>query len=86
MVTPDYMIDDPELTKNYKTISIADALWNVFKKNLYKQIKEYSLSQTLLSNTQFGFRTSCSTIDTIFFCLVFSENQLIAMSFFAAHN
>ena len=35
---------------------------------LYKQINEYLISQKLLSNTQFGFRTSNSTIDAILYC------------------
>ena len=35
---------------------------------LYKQIIEYLISQKLLSNTQFGFRTLYSTIDAILYC------------------
>ena len=35
---------------------------------LCKQINEYLISKKLLSNTQFGFRTSYSTTDAILYC------------------
>ena len=68
IVAPIYKKEDPELPENYRPISITGALSNVFEKLLYKQINEYLISQKLLSNTQFGFRTSYSTIDAILFC------------------
>ena len=77
------MSDDPELTKNYKPISISGALSSVFKKILCKQINENILSQTLLSNTRFGFETYYSTIDTIFFCLEFSRKSIDRNNIFA---
>ena len=68
IVTPIYKKEDPELPENYRPISITVALSKVFEKLLYKQINEYLISQKLLSNTQFGFRTSYSTIDAILYC------------------
>ena len=68
IVTPIYKKEDPELPENYRPISITGALSKVFEKLLYKQINEYLISQKLLSNTQFGFRTSYSTIDAILYC------------------
>ena len=68
IVTPIYKKEDPELPDNYRPISKTGALLKVFEKLLYKQINENLISQKLLSKTQFGFRTSYSTIDAIFYC------------------
>ena len=68
IVTTIYKREDPELPENYRPISITGVLSKVFEKLLYKQINEYLIPQKLLSNTQFGFRTSYSTIDAILYC------------------
>ena len=67
-VTSIYKREDPELPENYRPVSITWALSTIFEKLLYKQINEYLISQKLLSNAQFGFRTSYSTIDAILYC------------------
>ena len=74
-VTPIYKKDDPELPENYRPISISGALSKIFEKLLYKQINDYTISQKLLSNTQFGFRISYSTIDAILYCTEPSKKQ-----------
>ena len=71
IVTPIYNKDDPEIAENYRRISITGALSKVLGKQLYKQIKEYLLSNYLLSKPQFAFRTSYSTIDAILHCTDF---------------
>ena len=58
------------------SISITGALSKVFEKWLYKQINEYLISQKLLSSTQFGFRTSYSTIDAILYCTEASRKAI----------
>ena len=68
IVTPINKKEDPELPENYRPISITETLSKIFEKLLYKQINEYLIYQKLLSNTQFGFRTSYSAIDAIFAC------------------
>ena len=68
IVTPIYKKEDPELPENYRPISITGALTKVFEKLLYKQINDYLIFQKLQSDTQFGFRTSFSTIDAILYC------------------
>ena len=68
IVIPIFKKDDPELPENYRPISITGALSKIFEKLLDKQINAYMISQKLLSNTQFGFRTSYSTIDAILYC------------------
>ena len=67
-VTSIYKREDPELPENYRPISITWALSKVFEKLLYKQVNEYLIPQKLLSNTQFGFRTTYSTIDPNLYC------------------
>ena len=67
-VTPIYKREDPELPENYRPISITVALSKVFEKLLYKQINEHLIFQKVLSKTQFGFRTSYSTIDANLYC------------------
>ena len=68
IVTPIYKKEDPELPENHKPISITGALSKIFEKFLYKQINENLISQKLLSDTEFGFKTSYSTIDAILYC------------------
>ena len=85
IVTPIYKKEDPELPEKYRPIYITGALSKVFEKFLYKQINEYLISQKLLSNTQFGFRTSYSTIDAILYCTeafrkVIDNNKTVACS------
>ena len=65
--TPIYKKEDPELPEIYRPISITGFLSETFEKLLYKQINEYLISQKLLSNTEFGLRTSYSTIDAILY-------------------
>ena len=85
IVTPIYKKKDPELPENFRPISITGALSKVFEKLLYKQINEYLISQKFLSNTQFGFQTSYSTIDAIFYCTdtfrkAIANNKTVASS------
>ena len=68
IVTPIYKKEDPQLPEKYRPIFITGTLTKVFKKLLYKQINEYLISQKLLSNTQFGFKTSYSIIYAILYC------------------
>ena len=77
-IFPNLKKDGPEITENYRPISITGALSKVFEKLLYKQIKENFLSNNLLSNTQFGFRTSFSTMNAIFCC----TSAFVASEFF----
>ena len=65
IVGPIYKKDDPEVPENYRPISITKA--KLIEKLLHKQSIEYVLSQNLLTNTQFGLRTSYSSIVAIFF-------------------
>ena len=67
IITPIYKKDDPEIAKKDRPISITVALSKFFENLLYKQIKEYLLSNNLISNTQFGFRILYSTMDAILF-------------------
>ena len=66
----------PEIAENWRPISITGALSKVFEKLLYKQINEYLLSTNLLSNTQFVFRTSYSTMDAILYCIEFFRKSM----------
>ena len=67
IVTSIYKKEDPEKYRPI-SISITGALSKVFEKLLFKQINEYLISQKLLGNTQFGFRTTFSTTDAFLYC------------------
>ena len=85
IATPIYKKEDPELPENYRSISITGALSKVFEKLLHNQINDYLISQKFLSNTQFGFRKSYSTIDAILYCTeafrkAINNNKTVAFS------
>ena len=85
IATPKYKKEDPELPENYRYISITGALSKVFEKLFHKQINDYLISQKLLRNTQFGFRTAYSTIDAILYCTeafkkAINNNKTVAFS------
>ena len=56
------------LRGNYGPISIASSLANVFESLLREQTLEYIGKFGLLSNTQFGFRNTVSSIDAFVYC------------------
>ena len=72
-----------ELAEYYRPISITGALSKVFAKLLYKEINEYLFSNNLLSNTQFGFRTSYWTMYTILYCTEIFRKSMVENSFVA---
>ena len=83
IVTPIFKKDDPEKADNYRPNSITGVIPTVFEKILQKQINEYPLSKNLLSNIQFGFRTSCSTMDATLYCTEFFRKTMDINKHFA---
>jgi len=53
---------------NYRPISILPVVSKVFERILYKQLVEYLDAENLLSEHQFGFRCSHSTVSALFDC------------------
>ena len=53
---------------NYRPISILPVVSKVFERILYKQLVEYLDAENLLSEHQFGFRCSHSTVSALLDC------------------
>ena len=73
------------LTKNKFPNLFERMVHFIQKKGLYKEIFKYLQRNNLRSNTQFGFRTSYSTIDAILYCTealrkAIDNNKCIACS------
>ena len=62
-VTPIFKSGDKDNVNNYRPISIilTTCIARVFEKLIYKQLYQYFVNNTLLSNQQFGFRSLHST-------------------------
>ena len=59
---PRHMLD------NYRSISILPVVSKVFERILYTQLVEYLDAESLLSEHQFGFRCSHSTVSALLDC------------------
>ena len=56
------------MLENYRPISILPVVSRVFEMILYKQLVEYLEAENLLSEHQFGFRSSHSTVSALLDC------------------
>ena len=64
-VTLIFKKDDSSLPKNYRPISITHTISKIFEKIIFEQLTEYLISNSLLSDFQFGFRKGRSTSDAL---------------------
>ena len=60
-VAPVYKSGEKDDLNNYRPISVLPTVARVFEKILYGQVYDYFISNKLLGNQQFGFRTLHST-------------------------
>ena len=60
-VAPAFKSGDRDNLNNYRPISVLPTVARVFEKILYGQVYYYFMSNKLLGNQQFGFRTLHST-------------------------
>ena len=56
-----YKSDDPKNINNYRPISILPVLSQILEKLVYSQVMDHLVQHNYLSNSQYGFRTQCST-------------------------
>ena len=60
-VRPLYKKGDKQGIENYRPISILPSVSNIFEKIIHAQLVNYFDQTKLLSNTQYGYRSGCST-------------------------
>ena len=60
-VTPIYKSGNHERPENYRPISVLPVLSNILEKAVHCQFMDFLESNSLLSESQFGFRKHCST-------------------------
>ena len=60
-IAPVYKSGDKNQINNYRPISVLPAVARVFEKIIYGQLYEYFMTNKLLGNQQFGFRSPHST-------------------------
>ena len=67
-VTPLYKKGCPEDPNNYRPISVTGALAKIFETLLRDQIDAFLLSNSLISNCQYGYKKKTSTQDALLYC------------------
>ena len=66
-ITPVHKKGDPQNPMNYRLISVTPTLSKLFEKLLFRQLSKYLNDNNVLSQTQFGFRKSRSTKNTLLY-------------------
>ena len=75
-VIPIYKSDDRKKCENYRPISILPIISKLFEKEVFGQLYQYLISNSLLSRFQSGFRPKHSTLSIL---LQKSDNWLESM-------
>ena len=60
-IVPIYKKNDSHLCKNYRPISILPCFSKILEKCIYKRLYSFLLSNDILTNSQYGFRSNHST-------------------------
>ena len=71
---------DPSLPQNYRPINITSACCRLFEKILVKELISYLLSESLISERQFGFLPNRSTVTQLLDCIFDWCNSLDSKS------
>ena len=89
-ITPVFKKGVRNMIKNYRPISILCNIAKIFEAVICSRLKEFFMSQNLLSEKQFGFRTNKSTEmavhDLIFKLLPAFENKKYAICVFLDYS
>ena len=60
-ITPLFKKGDVSMLSNYRPISLLPTISKIFERILYNQLYDYFISNNLLAEEQYGFRTNHST-------------------------
>ena len=64
-VVPVYKTGDPKLISNYRPISLLSLVSKLLERIIHCKLLDYLLSNSILSNSQFGFRPGSSTQEAL---------------------